>query len=54
MANAFVAADISSASIFIKMAYLNQGLYRDGYFTTPFYAGYPRRLIFGVRWRFFN
>ena len=54
VANAFVAADISSASVFVKLAYLNQGLYRDGYFVTPFYPGYPRRLIFGVRWRFFS
>ena len=54
VANAFVAADISSASIFLKVAYLNQGLYSDGYFTTPYYTGYPRRFLFGVRWRFFS
>jgi hypothetical protein len=54
VANAFVAADISSASIFLKVAYLNQGLYSDGYFTTPYYTGYPRRFQFGVRWRFFS
>ncbi|WP_151088374.1 putative porin [Hymenobacter baengnokdamensis] len=54
VANAFVAADISSASIFIKVAYLNQGLGANGYFTTPYYTGYPRRFQFGVRWRFFS
>jgi hypothetical protein len=54
VANVFVAADISSASIFLKVAYLNQGLGRDGYFTTPYYTGYPRRFQFGVRWRFFS
>ncbi|GAA4498341.1 hypothetical protein GCM10023172_15110 [Hymenobacter ginsengisoli] len=54
VANAFVAADISSASIFLKVAYLNQGLYSDGYFTTPYFTGYPRRFLFGVRWRFFS
>jgi len=54
VANAFVAADISSASIFLKVAYLNQSLYSDGYFTTPYYTGYPRRFQFGVRWRFFS
>jgi hypothetical protein len=54
VANAFVAADISSASIFLKVAYLNQGLGRDGYFTTPYYTGYGRRFQFGVRWRFFS
>lgn len=54
VANAFVAAEISSAAIFLKVAYLNQGLYSDGYFTTPYYTGYPRRFQFGVRWRFFD
>jgi hypothetical protein len=54
VANAFISADISSASIFLKVAYLNQGLYSDGYFTTPYYTGYPRRFQFGVRWRFFS
>ncbi|MGI4762664.1 MAG: putative porin [Janthinobacterium lividum] len=54
LANVFVAADISSASIFLKVAYLNQGLSSDGYFTTPYYTGYPRRFQFGVRWRFFS
>ena len=54
LANVFVAADISSASIFLKVAYLNQGLTSDGYFTTPYYTGYPRRFQFGVRWRFFS
>jgi len=55
VANFFVAADISSASIFLKVAYLNQGLTGyNGYFTTPYYSGYPRRFQFGVRWRFFS
>ncbi|NML64104.1 putative porin [Hymenobacter sp. RP-2-7] len=54
VANVFVAADIKSASIFIKAAYVNQGLGPNGYFTAPYYTGYPRRLQFGVRWRFFN
>jgi hypothetical protein len=54
VANVFVSADISSASVFLKVAYLNQGLTSDGYFTTPYYTGYPRRFLFGVRWRFFS
>ena len=54
VANVFVAADISSASIFIKVAYVNQGLPTNGYFTTPYYTDYPRRLQFGVRWKFFD
>jgi hypothetical protein len=54
VSNVFVAADISSATVFLKVAYLNQGLYSDGYFTTPYFTGYPRRFQFGVRWRFFS
>jgi hypothetical protein len=54
VSNVFVAADISSATVFLKVAYLNQGLYSDGYFTTPYFTGYPRRFLFGVRWRFFS
>jgi hypothetical protein len=54
VANVFLTADIKAATIFIKMAYVNQGLDAGGYFTTPYYTGYPRRLQFGVRWRFFS
>ncbi|WP_046242338.1 putative porin [Hymenobacter terrenus] len=50
----FFVADIKAVSIFLKMAYINQGIYRDGYFTTPYYTGYPRRFQFGVKWNFFN
>ena len=54
VANVFAAADISSASIFLKFAYANQGLGTDGYFASPYFSGYPRRFQFGVRWKFFN
>jgi hypothetical protein len=54
VANVFLTADIKAATIFLKVAYLNQGFDAGGYFTTPFYTGYPRRLQFGVRWRFFS
>ncbi|RYY16470.1 MAG: hypothetical protein EOO36_11115, partial [Cytophagaceae bacterium] len=55
VANVFLTADIKSATIFLKVAYLNQGLGgHDGYLTTPLYTGYPRRFQFGVRWRFFT
>jgi hypothetical protein len=54
VASVFLTADIKAATIFVKVAYVNQGLDHDGYFTTPFYTGYPRRLQFGVRWRFFS
>ncbi|MGI4867253.1 MAG: putative porin [Janthinobacterium lividum] len=54
VANVFLTADIKAATIFLKVAYVNQGIGHDGYFTTPLYTGYPRRLQFGVRWRFFT
>ncbi|MET4073028.1 putative porin [Hymenobacter sp. UYCo722] len=52
--NAFFSADIKTVSVFLKVAYLNQNLGRDGYFTTPYYSAYPRRFQFGVRWNFFD
>jgi hypothetical protein len=54
VANVFLTADIKAVSVFLKMAYINQGLGADGYFTTPYYTGYPRRFQFGVKWNFFN
>jgi hypothetical protein len=50
----FVSADIKSVSVFLKYAYVNQGLLYNGYFTTPYYTGYPRRFQLGLRWDFFN
>jgi hypothetical protein len=50
----FLSADIKTVSVFLKMAYLNQGIFDNGYFTTPYYTGYPRRFQFGVKWNFFN
>ncbi|MDO7849723.1 putative porin [Hymenobacter sp. M29] len=54
VADVFFSADIKAVSVFLKMAYINQGIISNGYFTTPFYTGYPRRFQFGVRWNFFN
>ncbi|GAA4357952.1 hypothetical protein GCM10023185_23060 [Hymenobacter saemangeumensis] len=50
----FLVADIKTVSIFLKWAYVNEGVFYDGYFTTPYYTGYPRRIILGVKWNFFN
>ncbi|MCR5889934.1 putative porin [Hymenobacter sp. J193] len=50
----FVSGDIKAVTFFLKLAYLNQGLYRNGYFTTPYYTGNPRSFQFGVRWNFFD
>jgi hypothetical protein len=54
VANLFFSADIKTVSVFLKMSYLNQGIQHDGYFTTPYYTGYPRRFTLGVKWMFFN
>ena len=50
----FFVADIKTVSIFLKAAYVNQGILDNGYFTTPYYTGYPRRFQLGVKWNFFN
>ena len=50
----FFVADIKTVSIFLKAAYVNQGILDKGYFTTPYYTGYPRRFQLGVKWNFFN
>ena len=50
----FFVADIKTVSIFLKAAYVNQGVLDNGYFTTPYYTGYPRRFQLGVKWNFFN
>ena len=52
--DAFISADIKSVTVFLKGAYINQGLLYDGYYTTPYYSGYPRRFQFGLKWNFFN
>lgn len=54
VADVFFVADIKTVSAFLKVAYLNQGVFVDGYSPTPYYSGYPRRFQFGVRWDFFN
>jgi hypothetical protein len=50
----FVTADIKTVSVFLKMAYVNQGIGRDGYFATPYYTGTPRSFQVGLRWNFFD
>jgi hypothetical protein len=54
LVDVFASADIKTVSVFLKVAYLNQGVLDNGYFTTPYYTGYPRRFQFGVKWNFFN
>ncbi|OGX88906.1 putative porin [Hymenobacter glacialis] len=52
--DAFISADIKTVSVFLKAAYINQGLLYDGYYATPYYSGYPRRFQLGIKWNFFN
>jgi hypothetical protein len=56
VADVFFITDIKTVSVFLKVAYVNQGLYSfgNGYFATPLYSGLPRRFQFGIRWQFFD
>ncbi|UOG72913.1 putative porin [Hymenobacter tibetensis] len=54
VADAFLTADIRTVAVFLKVAYLNQGLQRDGFFVTPYYTTLPRRFQIGIRWQFFD
>ncbi|MCB2377168.1 putative porin [Hymenobacter sp. BT635] len=56
VADVFLITDIKTVSVFLKVAYVNQGFYSfgNGYFPTPFYTGLPRRFQFGIRWQFFD
>ena len=50
----FFSADIKAVSVFLKVAYINQGILDNGYFASPYYSGYPRRFQLGLKWNFFN
>ncbi|MCC3158911.1 putative porin [Hymenobacter sp. 15J16-1T3B] len=54
VADVFLTADIKTVSVFLKMAYVNQGLPEAGYFPTPFYTGNPRSFQIGLKWNFFD
>ncbi|WP_211617691.1 putative porin [Hymenobacter psychrotolerans] len=54
VADVFLTADIRTVAVLLKMAYVNQGILRDGYFVTPYYTGLPRRFELGIRWQFFD
>ncbi|SHJ24050.1 Putative porin [Hymenobacter daecheongensis DSM 21074] len=55
LVDVYLNTDIKTVSLFLKMAYVNQYLLnKDGYFTTPYYTGLPRRFQFGLRWQFFD
>ncbi len=52
--DAFVAVDLKNVNLFIKVAHLNQGWPRNGYYVTPGYPQLGRSLTFGVKWLFFD
>ena len=52
--SAYFAADIKTVDIFLKASYLNEGIYDNGYFATPYYTAYPRRFTLGIKWNFYN
>ncbi|WP_165903644.1 putative porin [Hymenobacter gummosus] len=54
VADVFLTADIKTVSVFLKMAHVNQGLGRAGYFAAPFYTGNPRSFQLGLKWNFFD
>ena len=54
VADVYVTGDIKTVAVFLKVAYVNQGLGRNGYFVTPYYTGLPRRFQLGIRWQFFD
>ena len=54
IADVFFVADIKAVSLFLKVAYVNQGIPYNGYYASPYYTGYPRRFQFGLKWNFFN
>ncbi|WP_345070281.1 putative porin [Hymenobacter fastidiosus] len=55
LVDVYLSTDIKTVSLFLKVAYVNQFLLgKDGYFTTPYYTGLPRRFQFGLRWQFFD
>ncbi|MEL7532402.1 MAG: putative porin [Bacteroidota bacterium] len=50
----FASANLRGVGIFARYIHVNEGLYRAGYFTTPFYPALERSITFGVNWTFFN
>lgn len=50
----FITTDIKNFNLFLKMAHVNQGYPREGYFTSPYYSGMQRSFIFGIKWMFFD
>lgn len=43
-----------SAHVFFKYSYVNENLFTNGYYTTPFYPALERTLTMGISWPFFD
>nr|WP_262921668.1 putative porin [Pontibacter ruber] len=50
----FIAADIRSLNVFLKMSNVGDELFAPGYFVTPYYTGMRRSFVFGLKWMFFD
>jgi hypothetical protein len=54
LADVFLTMQVKTARIFVKMAYVNQGMGANGYMVTPYYSGMSRVFEFGINWQFFD
>jgi hypothetical protein len=54
LADVFVAADIKSVNVFLKMSNIASNITAPGYFMTPYYPGMQTSFIFGIKWMFFD
>jgi len=53
-ADAFFATKVKGADIFFKFSHWNEGLLREGYYTTPFYPMLESTFSLGINWSFYN
>jgi hypothetical protein len=54
IADLFVNLKVRTARLFLRVPQINQGVFEEGYFTTPFYTGQPLVLDLGINWQFFD
>lgn len=50
----FLNMEIQRVVGFAKMTFVDESLFREGYFITPGYTGMPRTFYFGILWRFYD
>ncbi len=54
LADLFLNFRVGRAILFAKLVFLNEGLDRPGYFTTPYYLGQFRVFDWGFTWQFYD